>query len=100
MGPPRVKARWTRRALRQFTEAQDYIALDNPAAAKAVAHRVLDAIDTLLSQPQLGRPGRVEGTREWPVNRTPYLLAYRVESDTLQILAVIHGKQLWPASLS
>jgi len=52
-----------------------------------------------LSQPTIGRVGRIEGTREWPVKQTPYLQAYRVEADTIQILAVIHSKQKWPDTL-
>lgn len=64
-----------------------------------IAGHVLDAVDLLLSQPSIGRIGRVEGTREWPVKHTPYLLAYRIEVDTIQILAVIHSKQRWPDAL-
>ncbi|MBN1379408.1 MAG: type II toxin-antitoxin system RelE/ParE family toxin [Gammaproteobacteria bacterium] len=76
--------------------AQDHIAQENPLAAQAVAQRVWDAAELLLTQPDTGRPGRVMGTREWVVNKTPYLLAYTVEKDVLQILGVIHSKQLWP----
>lgn len=94
-----MKARWTRRALGQFNHAQNYIAQESPAAARMIAGRVLDAVDLLLSQPTIGRVGRIEGTREWPVKQTPYLLAYRVEADTIQILAVIHSKQRWPDAL-
>lgn len=94
-----MRARWTRRALRQFNHAQDYIAQDSPAAARTIAGHVFDAVDLLLSQSGIGRTGRIEGTREWPVTHTPYLLAYRAEADTIQILAVIHSKQRWPDTL-
>ncbi len=95
-----MKSRWTRRALRQFIHAQNYIAQENPVAAQAIAWHVLEAVDLLLIQPGIGRVGRIEGTREWPVKQTPYLLAYRPEADTIQILAVIHSKQRWPDALS
>ncbi len=95
-----MRARWTRRALGQFNHAQNYIAQESPAAARMIAGRIVDAVDLLLSQPTIGRVGRIEGTREWPVKQTPYLLAYRVEADTIQILAVIHSKQQWPEALS
>lgn len=100
MGRTEVKVRWTRRALRQFIHAQDYIAQESPVAAQSIAHHVLDAVDLLLSQPSIGRVGRIDGTREWPVKQTPYLLAYRHDADTIQILAVIHSKQRWPDALS
>ena len=91
-----MKLRWAKRALRQFKQAQEYIAQDNPVAAQQVAQRIADASELLLTQPNIGRPGRVGGTREWVVNKTPYLIAYRIESDELQIVGIIHSKQLWP----
>jgi plasmid stabilization system protein ParE len=37
-----------------------------------------------------------EGSREWVVKQTLYLLMYAIESDLVQIVAVIHSKQRWP----
>jgi len=91
-----LKLIWTKRALRQLIHAQDYIAKDNPAAAQAVAERIAYAAHLLLTQPWIGRSGRIEGTREWVVKKTPYLLVYAIESDLVQIVAVIHSKQRWP----
>ena len=95
-GACRLKLKWTKRALQQFRDAQEYIARDNPAAAGSVAGRIAQATRLLLTQPQMGRTGRVKGTREWVVMHTPYLLAYTVENDTVLILRVIHSKQDWP----
>jgi len=91
-----LKLKWTERALRQLIHAQDYIARDNPAAAQAVAQRIADASRLLPVQPWIGRPGRIDGTREWVVKQTPYLLVYAIEDDALQIVGVIHSKQRWP----
>jgi len=91
-----LKLKWTRRALRQLAEAQDYIAKDNPTAARQIAERIAEAARLLLTQPEMGRPGRIAGTREWVVQRTQYFLVYRLYEDTLQILRVLHGKQDWP----
>lgn len=98
-GVCRLKLKWTKRALRQLIHAEDYIAKDNPAAAQAVGERVADAARLLPTQPWIGRPGRVEGTREWVVKQTPYLLVYAIESDFVQIVGVIHSKQRWPEAL-
>lgn len=43
LGREDLKVRWTRPALADLTEAQDYIARDNPSAAEAVAKRVWQA---------------------------------------------------------
>jgi plasmid stabilization system protein ParE len=50
----------------------------------------------LLSQPGMGRIGRVAGTREWIISGTPYFLVYVVHDEILQVLRLIHGKQDWP----
>ena len=95
MGRKILKLRWTRPALADLIEAQNYIARDNPAAAQAVAQRVWDASKNLCDQPGMGRPGHVQGTREWPVSQTPYLIVYRVKNDAVEILRVWHGRRNW-----
>ena len=91
-----LKLKWTRRALEQLVEAQDYIALENPTAARQVGERIANATRLLLTQPRMCHPGRVRGTLEWVVRRTPYFLVYKLEGDELIVLRVIHGKQHWP----
>lgn len=69
------------------------------------AHRTYEAIRyqvaRLAEYPNLGRPGRVPGTRELPITRTPYLVAYTVDRgiDAVVILRVLHGARLWPGDL-
>jgi hypothetical protein len=36
-------------------------------------------------------PGRVKGTRELVVVRTPYIVAYRIRKDEILILRILHG---------
>ncbi|HEY3118137.1 MAG TPA: type II toxin-antitoxin system RelE/ParE family toxin [Chloroflexota bacterium] len=52
----------------------------------------------LGNYPNLGRTGRIPGTRELPIGRTPYLVVYTVDRsiDTVIILRVLHGARLWP----
>ena len=44
------------------------------------------------------RPGRVPGTRELVIPRTPFVVPYRLKSDIIQILRVYHGAHRWPKS--
>ena len=90
-----MKLRWTRPALSDLVEAQNYITRENPIAAPQVAQRVWDAALQLLTHPDLGRPGHVTGTREWVVAKTPYLIVYRHQEDSVEILRVWHAKQDW-----
>ncbi len=41
----------------------------------------------------IGRPSRVEGVREMSVRAAPYVIAYQVDGDTIDILAVYHTAQ-------
>ncbi|MEC9357039.1 MAG: type II toxin-antitoxin system RelE/ParE family toxin [Pseudomonadota bacterium] len=90
-----MRLEWTRLALQDFNEAQDYIAQDNPLAAQAVAQRIADAARRLLEDPEIGRTGQVAGTRECLVTRTSHLLVYRVNGDVIEILRVWHSRQDW-----
>ncbi|MFT7626022.1 MAG: toxin ParE1/3/4 [Myxococcota bacterium] len=73
-----------------------WVALDDAAAAIDQVLRVLDAITSLGAYPNLGRVGRVPGTREWAVGGTPDLVNYRVQTNVLWVLRVIHGARHWP----
>lgn len=57
---------------------------------------ILDRTDALFAaNPALGRPGRVAGTRELVLPKTPYVVAYRI-MEAVEILAVMHGAREWP----
>jgi plasmid stabilization system protein ParE len=44
----------------------------------------------------MGRPGRVHGTSELVVDGTPFIVAYRIRDETVEILAVLHSSRKWP----
>ena len=71
-----------------------------PAATKMMKLRIesklKSRLDKLADFPNMGKVGRVEGTRELIISSTPYLVAYRVKKQTIEILAVIHGARKWP----
>ena len=76
--------------------ARRYIAQDNPEAAERIYTTIIAAVERLARMPNMGRPGRVDGTRELVVAGTPYVVAYRLLDNRLRILAVQHGAQAWP----
>ena len=82
---------WRRQALADLAALQAYIAKDDPQPAKRIAQRSVGAVERLASLPGIGRPGRVEGTRELVVARTPYIVPYRLKADEAQILRVYHA---------
>ncbi len=94
-----MKVVWSRRAIRHLTALRDQIAKDSPQNAAAVAERILRSVDLLATQPQMGRPGRILGSRELVVTGTPYIVPYRIRGEQLELIAVFHGRQKWPSKL-
>ena len=87
---------WREVALDGLEQARRYIAEHNPSAADRIFEAILAAVRRLADMPNMGRPGRVDGTRELVVVGTPYLVAYTVVADRLHIITVQHGAQEWP----
>ncbi len=87
---------WSPRAIAHLSELRAYIASDNPSAANRMGTALLAAVERLAQLPNLGRPGRVAGTRELVVPGTPYVIPYRVRGNRLEVVAVFHGRQKWP----
>ena len=86
---------WAESALADFEQAISYLAQEDRSAARLVAERIDHASRQLAAIPT-GRPGRVAGTYEKSVARSPYIIAYAISGHTVTILRVIHGSRDWP----
>ncbi len=82
--------RWDARALRDIEAIYEYIAREDPAAAKRILQRIEESIGRLLIIPMSGRPGVVKGTRLLAVPGLPYIVVHRVRGEVVDILAVLH----------
>ncbi len=87
-----MRLEWSRFAVADRDEIFDYIETDSPRAASAID----DKVEILLQFPEVGRVGRVDGTRELVIDRTPYIAVYRLVDDAVRILRILHGSRLWP----
>ncbi|MBN9037591.1 MAG: type II toxin-antitoxin system RelE/ParE family toxin [Rhizobiales bacterium] len=88
---------WTRRYLSELEAISDYIGEHNPRAAARVVNTIHSKTERLLSSnPFIGRKGEIRGTRELVIPGTPYIVAYRVTDQTVEILFVQHGARQWP----
>jgi toxin ParE1/3/4 len=90
---------WSPFALADRDGIFSYIEADNPNAATEIDERIAFAVRRLIRFPESGRPGRVEGTRELVVPRTPYIAVYAVTADKVRILRVLHGARMWPEDM-
>ncbi|MEQ1525130.1 MAG: type II toxin-antitoxin system RelE/ParE family toxin [Gallionella sp.] len=91
-----MRVKWLRKALFNLDQAASYIAQDNPKAAAEFVIHLRDSALMLGEQPNLGRVGRISGTRELVIANLPYILPYRVRNDTVEILRVLHTARKWP----
>ncbi len=72
------------------------IAKDKPGAALAMWDEIEAQVERLKDFPNSGRPGRLEGTRELVVPRTPFIVVYRLAKEHVELLRVLNGAQKWP----
>lgn len=91
--------RWSPRARREFDAALARIAEDDAERAAAMYARIDQATAHLRNHPAMGRPGRIPGTRELAISRTPLVAIYIVERGVVRIKTLHHGAQKWPAEL-
>ena len=91
-----MRIRFTRQAYRDIEVVFEYIAREDPVAAQGVLDRIETMIGHLPEHPQLGRTGRVEGTRELIVPDVPYIVAYGLNESFIDIFAIIHTAKRWP----
>ena len=91
-----MKLRWTDGAIEDLQSAHEYLAAENEKASAESADRIVSAVERLEQFPQMGRTGRVDATRELVVTGTPFIAAYRLKRDSIQILAILHAARKWP----
>jgi toxin ParE1/3/4 len=91
-----MQVRWLKKALENLDSEAQYIAEDNPQAAGIVVTRIRDSVNQLADDQSLGRPGRVVGTRELVVQKTRYIIPYRVRNNCIEVLRVFHTSRKLP----
>ena len=86
---------WTPEAEQDRDDIWEYIATDSPRAAARIDRLFSEAAARIASHPEIGKPGRIAGTREFLPHRS-YRLVYEIDQDTIWILALVHTARLWP----
>jgi len=90
-----VEVIWTEPALSDLDAIADYIALENPEAARALVQRVFRHVEQLATHPKSGsRPQELRGWRFRQVVEPPCRIFYRQDSNRVCILHVMRSKQL------
>jgi toxin ParE1/3/4 len=93
-----MRIRWLRKALENLDNEAEFIAKENPEAARLVIGRIVRTVSLLEDNPSLGHPGRVPGTHELVIPNTRYIVPYRVRPrlQRIEILRVFHVSRKRP----
>lgn len=95
-----MKIIWAKSAKQDLREIEAYIAEDNQLAAYNTVLKIFDKVETLLTiGTSIGRAGRILGTRELIIQKTPYIVIYNVSETNINVLRVIHEARKWSDNL-
>src|SRR5258708_4199505 len=84
---------WTEPALYDLDAIADYIALDDPQAARGLVQRVFQHVEQIVAQPESGsRPPEMRQSRYRQVVEAPCRVFYRYDGSRVFVLHVMRGK--------
>ena len=85
---------WTEPALNDLDAIADYIALDNPDAAKRLVQQIFKHIEQLAQHPKSGsKPAELKGWRYRQVIEPPCRVFYRHDTGKVFILYVMRSER-------
>lgn len=90
-----MDVKWTRTALANLASITSRIEADKPERAKSFVQEIRTKTNVLATWPNIGREGRVAGTRELVVHKN-YIVIYRLNQGNIEILRVHHATRQWP----
>jgi toxin ParE1/3/4 len=91
---------WTEPALSDLEAIADYIALDNPAAARTLVQKVFERVGQLAEHPLSGpKLPEFKGWRYRQIVEPPCRAIYRHEKGRVHILHVVRGERLLDQAL-
>jgi toxin ParE1/3/4 len=91
-----MRIRWTKASAEDLEHINGYLTENHPNLAQSTVRALYEAILSLKVSPRRGRLGREEGTRELVLSRLPYIVAYRVTEQAVEVLHIYHGAQNRP----
>lgn len=90
-----MQLRWTTVAADDLEGIAEYLFEKSPQNAAQLIRKVYEAPSNLRTYPNLGRPGKKDGTRELVIAPLPYIIVYQIVGDIVYILRILHGAQDW-----
>ena len=86
---------WAEPALNDLDAIADYIALDNPEAARWLVQKIFENVGQLENHPRLGpKPQELKGWRYRQIVEPPCRILYREDAGRIFILHVMRSERL------
>ena len=95
-----MRVHWTQNAVEHLVNIYEHIALNSPTYAKGMVDKITRRSEQITGQPLSGRKVpeyQAEDIRE--LIEKPYRIIYRIKSDQIDVLAVLHGARLLPEEI-
>ena len=95
-----MRVHWTQNAIQHLVNIYEHIALNSPTYAKGMVDKITRRSEQITDQPLSGRKVpeyETEDIRE--LIEKPYRIIYRIKSEQIDVVAVIHGARLLPEDI-
>ena len=83
-----MRIRWTVPAAGDLESVKNYLQEHFPHFAETTVRMIYERVRTLKSNPNRGRRGHRDGTRELTVAPLPYVIVYSVKPEAVEILHI------------
>ena len=95
-----MNVHWTDRAKARLKLLEEHIAQDSPQVARETVLRILKRSVQIGELPQSGRKVReFDDPLVREVLERPYRIVYQISDDRVDVLTVLHYRQLFPGDL-
>ena len=94
-----MKVKWSHKGRSSLRAIIEYIAKDDPRAARKIQERIIEKTALLKKTPYLGSPYEMN-LRKLHIGKLPYSLYYRITKQEVQVLLVRHERQLPPEKIN
>ena len=95
-----MRIHWTQNAVEHLVNIYEHIALNSPTYANRMVDKITRRSEQITDQPLSGRKVpeyQTDDIRE--LIEKPYRIIYRIKSEQIDIVAVIHGARLLPEDI-
>lgn len=88
---------YSQAAIQDLERLREFLKPKNPSAAQRAAKTIIQGIKALGELPYIGRPidALPQDFRDWLIDfgHSGYIVRYRINTDTIVILAIRHQKE-------